>query len=54
TAEYLLEKGYVDFIGTDLHHHGHADSIEAYLATRDYRRLVDAAPRLLNDAIPQE
>ncbi|MCF0219731.1 MAG: hypothetical protein HUK14_08110 [Muribaculaceae bacterium] len=54
TAEYLLEKGYVAFIGTDLHHHKHADSIEAYLASRDYRRLAEKAPRLLNDTIPAE
>ena len=38
TAEYLLENGMVDFIGTDLHNHKHADSIDAYLASRDYQR----------------
>ncbi len=37
-AEYLIEKGYVDFIGTDLHHHRHADAIDAYLMSKDYRR----------------
>ncbi len=37
-AEYLIEKGCVDFIGTDLHHHRHADSIDAYLASKDCRR----------------
>lgn len=35
TAEMLIEKGYVDFLGTDLHRHSHADSIEAYLTSRD-------------------
>ncbi len=49
-AEYLIGKGYVDFIGTDLHRHAHADAIEAYLSSKDYRRIV---PRLnlLNDKI---
>lgn len=37
-AEHLIEKGYVDFIGTDLHHHRHADAIDTYLASKDYRR----------------
>lgn len=49
-AEYLIEKGYVDFIGTDLHRHAHADAIDAYLASKDYRKI---APKLhiLNDKI---
>lgn len=38
TAEKLIEKGYVDFLGTDLHNHRHADSIDAYLTTREARR----------------
>lgn len=40
-AEYLLEKGLVDFIGTDLHSHKHADAIDAYLASKDYRKIKD-------------
>lgn len=35
TAEKLIEKGYVDFLGTDLHNHRHADAIEAYLLTKE-------------------
>ena len=38
-AEYLLEKGYVDFVGTDLHNHRHADCIEKFLSSKDYRKL---------------
>lgn len=37
-AEYLIEKGCVDFIGTDLHHHRHADAIDAYLVSKDCLR----------------
>lgn len=37
TAEMLIEKGMADFLGTDLHNHRHADSIEAYLRSRAAR-----------------
>lgn len=44
-AEYLIEKDLVDFIGTDLHRHSHADAIEAYLQTSqaktDMKRLAN-------------
>lgn len=50
-AEWLIEKGYADFVGTDLHHHRHADSIEAYLASRDYRKLVASGYKPLNDKV---
>lgn len=50
-AESLVEKGWVDFIGTDMHHTRHADAIESYLSSREYRRLVSKLDgRLLNDS----
>lgn len=36
-ARELLRKGLVDFIGTDLHNHRHAEAINAYLTTRQAR-----------------
>ncbi len=49
-AEYLLEQGFVSFVGTDLHRISQADCIDSYLASKDYLRhraaLEDA---LLND-----
>jgi len=51
TAEWLVEKGYVDFIGTDLHHHRHADVIEEYLASRDYKKLLKSGIKLKNDLV---
>lgn len=39
-ALWLLEKGYVDFIGTDLHNHHHADCLEAYLSSRHYGKIA--------------
>lgn len=37
-AEWLVEQGLVDYVGTDLHGLRHADSIDAYLGSREYRR----------------
>ena len=47
----LVENGLVDFIGTDLHNHRHADHIERYLASKDYRRLASSGLRVLNDTL---
>lgn len=35
-AEYLIETGMVDYIGTDLHRAVHANVIDRYLASKDY------------------
>lgn len=52
TAEKLIEKGFVDFLGTDLHNFRHADAIDAYLTTKDARRHFEALEgRLLNDKV---
>lgn len=49
-AEKLIEKGYVDFLGTDLHNSRHADIIDAYLTTKDGRRHFAALEgRIFND-----
>ncbi len=50
-AEELIEKGYVDFLGTDLHNHRHADAIDAYIGSREYRRHKQALEnRIKNDS----
>lgn len=36
-AEHLMNKGYVDFLGTDLHRQSHVDAINAYLTTAEAR-----------------
>ena len=49
-AESLVEKGWVDFLGTDMHHARHADAIEGYLSSKEYRRLASQLDgHLLND-----
>ncbi|MCM1518626.1 MAG: hypothetical protein NC117_08300 [Pseudoflavonifractor sp.] len=50
-ANKLVENGLVDFIGTDLHNHRHADYIESYLKSKDYRRLLSSGLTLLNDTL---
>lgn len=49
-AEMLIEKGLVDFVGTDLHNAAHADIIDRYLASSDYLKDRDRLKgRILND-----
>lgn len=51
-AEYLIDQGLVDYIGSDLHRHSHADAIDGYLASKDYLRHRDKLQgRIGNDAI---
>ncbi|MDE6528586.1 MAG: hypothetical protein K2L78_06040 [Muribaculaceae bacterium] len=50
-AEFLIERGLVDFVATDMHHHRHCEAIEAYMSGRDFRRHAAALEgRLLNDS----
>ena len=44
-AEQLIEKGYVDFLGTDLHNMRHADIIDRYLT------FAALAPVIKNDRV---
>jgi tyrosine-protein phosphatase YwqE len=54
-AERLIEMGCVDFLGTDLHNHRHADSIDHYLTTSDARRHATALEaRIFNDRVFRE
>lgn len=48
-AENLLERGMVDFIGTDTHGMRHLDCLREYLTTRDARRHAAALARIGND-----
>lgn len=47
-ADYLVDKGYVDFLGTDIHRMAHVDAIDAYIQTKDYRKIASKL-HLLND-----
>ena len=37
-AEMLIEKDYVDYLGTDLHRRTHVEVMDKYLRSKDYRR----------------
>lgn len=51
-AEYLIDKGLVDYLGTDIHRHAHIQAIDTYLASKDYDKHRDALEgRILNDTI---
>lgn len=51
-AEQLIEKGLVDFLGTDLHRAAHVKAINEYLASKDYEKHRAAlSGRILNDSI---
>lgn len=51
-AEMLIDKDYVDFLGSDLHRRTHADVIDKYLTSKDYRRHREKLEgRILNDTL---
>ena len=50
-AEEMLDRHMVEFIGSDVHHRHHIESIRRYLASRDYRILQRNAASLLNDTL---
>lgn len=39
-AFWLAEQGYVDFLGTDLHHMNHVQAISKFLTTKEYLKLA--------------
>lgn len=43
-AQYLLKRGMVDFVGTDLHHHKHLMAIEKFVLSGDAHRIFKKNP----------
>ncbi len=50
TALWLLEKGYIDFIGTDCHNMTHVEAIEDFLKSKAYQKIKDQF-KILNDTL---
>jgi len=51
-ARWMLEEGYVNFLGSDLHHYGHCDHIENFLRSKDYAEIYeDLCDSINNDHI---
>lgn len=44
----LLEKGMVDFIGSDIHHDKHTQFLLQYMTTKEYAKLAEKASGILN------
>lgn len=49
-ALHLLDKGYISFLATDVHHMRHISAIETFLKSSDFEKL-SAKLNLLNDSI---
>ena len=47
----LLDQGYVDLIGSDMHHIKHAQHIYEYIGTKEYRKLEQKAQAIINNKI---
>ncbi len=41
-AQKLIDKDYIDFIGTDIHHLRHLDSLKKVPGTKHFAKLVDS------------
>ena len=41
TALWLANKGYVSFVGTDLHHFGHIEAINRFLRSKEYPSIAE-------------
>lgn len=50
-ALYLLEKGWAQFVGTDLHRMSHVESIEHYLRSSSFKKDIKYLENLQNDSI---
>lgn len=52
TALWLANKGYISFIGTDLHHFGHVEVINRFLSTNEYSDIAEKlAPCIKNETL---
>ena len=47
-ANYLLKKDYIDFLGTDLHHHRHVEALQNAHAAMPVVQKLSGSGRLLN------
>lgn len=50
TAFWMLENGFIDYLGSDMHFEQHADIIFNFIGSKDYRRIArELEGRLRND-----
>ena len=52
TALWLANKGYISFIGSDLHHFGHVEVINKFLRSKEYPSIAErVAPLIKNNQL---
>ncbi len=52
TALWLANKGYISFVGTDLHHFGHVEIINKFLRSKEYPSIAErVAPLIKNNQL---
>lgn len=50
-AEWIVKNGMADFLGSDMHHLRHAEAIDKYLRSADYRKLLPWLERTVKNDI---
>ena len=51
-AEWLLEHNFIDMLGSDIHHREHARTLQEYMQTKDFKKIMERLEgRLINDSI---
>lgn len=51
-AEWLLNHNFIDMLGSDIHHHEHANVIADYIQTKDFKKIMERLEgRLINDTL---
>jgi capsular polysaccharide biosynthesis protein len=51
-AEWMIENNLIDFLGSDMHNTRHAEAIDGYIGSKDYKRHAAALEgRILNDTV---
>lgn len=51
TAEWMLERGLIDLLGTDAHRIQHVEAIKHYVQSADYLRLYEQRDKIKNDKL---
>ena len=49
TAMWLINKGYISFVGSDLHHFGHVDAINRFLASKEYDSIAERVKDIIKN-----
>lgn len=49
TAMWLINKGYISFVGSDLHHFGHVEAINRFLASKEYDSIAERVKGIIKN-----